>query len=260
MVSALGASALAASLLMAVPGTAVADDAPPSLNDCLQIDGERVFEPYGEISIVDCATVHNAEVFALADYPDDLGAPSTLGQQVWQLFGATCNYTGYKKWLGAGKVKLPILGNSIPRLPTDEQWEAGARWVVCSAMRLGPQGTLTNTGTLPALFASTPFTDWLFCLHATPKSGQWNSYEVCNAKAKWLVIPGGEVKGAITQNYPKDLQAKANAMCDKYARPFLKKGAKSKAVAGLGPKSDYPDGNPFADCFISMADWNRKAG
>ena len=251
---------LAGAALTALGESAKAEDSGPAVDACLEVPRDRAFDAAAPFEVVDCAEPHNAQVFERAAYPDDLGAPSTISDRVYELFGKTCNYDNYLSWLGAAKVSLPIRGYTIPRLPSDDEWEAGARWVACSAFIPDAKGNLTPLeGSLPALFASTPILDWLLCVAGTPKSGQWNQPVSCTGSAKWLFVAGGQVKGKIGKKYPKDLQAKADAMCAKYAKPFLKNGAKSKAVAGLGPKADFPDGNPFADCFIVKADWNGKA-
>lgn len=252
---------LASSALVGTATVAAADEAGPAIDGCLEIPQDRAFDATTSFEIVDCAEPHNAQVFERIAYPDDLGAPSTISDRVYELFGGTCNYDNYLRWLGAAKVKLPIQGYTVPRLPSDDEWKAGARWVACSAFIPDAKGNLTSLeGSLPARFASTPILDWLLCAAGTPKSGQWNKPVSCTGSAKWLVVPGGQVKGKIGNTYPKDLQSKANAMCAKNAKPYLKKGAKSKAVAGLGPKTDFPEGNPFADCFIVKADWSGKTG
>ena len=110
------------------------------------------------------------------------------------------------------------------------------------------------------LFKSLPLLDWVNCVKGTPKSGKWASWSPCTSKTKWLVVEGIQVKGKITANYPKDMQAKADALCAKQAKPFLKKGAKTAPVAGLGPKKDSPQGDPFGDCFIALTEWNGKTG
>lgn len=252
--------ALASSALVGT--TAVhAETVAPVADDCIDVPRERAFEPYGPIEIVDCAEEHNAQVFAVIAYPDDLGAPSTVAERAWGLFGETCGFDKYLVWLGAGKVKLPIQGFTTPRLPTDDEWNAGARWVACSAFLTDSNDEIIPvTGSLPELYAASSILDWLICV-ITPKSGQPNKPSTCTtAKAKWLVIGGGEVKGKISKDYPKDLQPKADAMCAKQAKPYFKKGAKSKAFAGLAPKDGFPQGNPVAYCFILRSDWNGKTG
>lgn len=258
VVAALASLGLASSALVGV-NVAQAETVAPEVNDCIDVPRDRAFEPYGPIEVIDCAEEHNAQVFAVIAYPDDLGAPSTVAERAWGLFGETCGFDNYVAWLGAGKVKLPIQGFTTPRLPTDEEWNAGARWVACSAFLTDSNDEIIPvTGSLPELYAASSVLDWLICV-VTPKSGQPNKPSACTtAKAKWLVIGGGEVKGKIGKDYPKDLQPKADAMCAKQAKPYFKKGAKSKAFAGLAPKDGFPQGNPVAYCFILRSDWNGK--
>jgi hypothetical protein len=255
--------ALGAGLLLAATPVVNAADAAPQVDDCIQVNDDILWEADAPVSIVECSEPHNAEVFAILAYPANAGAPSTLKDRIWDLFGGECNQGTALAWLGAPtSAALPLRLYTVPRIPTDEEWKAGARWVACTASR--PSSTDGNvaslTQTLPELYASTSLQDWVNCLKGAPSSGRWLPWAPCTSKSKWLVVQGVQVKGKVTGNYPKDLQAKANGLCAKQAKKFLKKGAKTKPVAGLGPKKDFPQGDPFADCFIAFADWNGSVG
>jgi hypothetical protein len=254
----LSALALGAGLLLAHSASATADVVEPKVNDCLLVDGDS-YDTTAAFDIVDCAETHNSEVIKVLPYPEDAGKPSTITDRVWELFGGECTYDEMKVWLGAGKVKLPLLAGRNFRLPSDAQWEAGARWVLCGSIRPSATGQAREyEGRLPAIFASTPFLEWAMCVTRTPKSGSWNDTEPCTSKSKWLFVPGIMIKGKPGKTYPKDFQARANALCAKEAKPFLKKGAKTKPVSGLGPASDFPPGEIYGDCFIAKGDWNGK--
>ena len=259
--AALAGLALAATALV---GTTVAqaETVTPAVNDCLNVDPDMMWEADGALTIVECAESHDAQVFKTLAYPEDGAKPSVLKERIWDLFGGECNQGSMVGWLGAPKnTRLPLRVYTMPRIPTDEEWEAGARWVACTAARPTPSGDVAKLTTgLPELFGSTPLLEWVNCAKGTPKSGKWNEWAACSSKAKWLTVEGGQVQGKVTGAYPKDLQAKADAMCAKQAKPFLKKGAKTKPMAALGPKSEFPDGDPFAECFIALADWNGKTG
>jgi hypothetical protein len=73
-----------------------------------------------------------------------------------------------------------------------------------------------------------------------------------------MAINGIFIKGNPSNNYPKDVQAKADALCAKNAKPFLKPGSKTKPVAGLGPAKDFPPGEIYGDCFVALKEWNGK--
>lgn len=256
--AALVSLALGASLLVGLGGVASAADRDPTVNDCLAVDGE-LWDSMAPFAVVDCAEQHNSEVILMMDYPADAGEPSSIADRVLEYFGDQCTYDVAYEWLGASKVKLPIAFNWWVHLPSDAQWEAGARWAVCSSIRPGPKGVpMSYTGELPKIFASTPLKDWAVCAPGTPKSGKWTDAIPCTAKSKWLIINGIGFKGTPSKKYPKDVQAKANAMCAKNAKAFLKKGAKTKPLAGLGPAKDFPPGEIFGDCFIAYKEWNGK--
>lgn len=250
--------ALGAGLLLAVPPAVNAADAGPAANDCLAVEGD-LWDSTAAFAIVDCAEEHNSEVIKILQYPADAGAPSTIKDRLLEYFGDQCTYDVAMAWLGAGKVKLPLRFNWWVRLPSDEQWEAGARWAACGSIRPGPKGgPMTYAGALPAIYASTPLKDWVVCAPGTPKSGQWTDAAPCTSKSKWMAIEGLFMKGKPSKNYPKDVQAKADAICAKNAKAFLKKSAKTKPIAGLGPAKDFPPGEIYGDCFIAYGEWNGK--
>jgi hypothetical protein len=254
----LASIALGAGLLIGAGAPAQAAEADPVKDDCLAVDGD-LWDSLAPFEVVECTERHNSEVIVMMKYPNNAGAPSTIANRVLEYFGNQCTYDVAMAWLGAGKIKLPLRMNWWVRLPSDEQWEAGARWAACGSIRPGPKGgPETYTGTLPAAFASTPLRDWVVCTPGTPKSGQWSDAVACTSKTKWLTINGIFIKGKPGKNYPKDFQAKADALCAKNAKPYLKKGSKTKPIAGLGPAKDFPPGEIFGNCFIALADWNGK--
>jgi len=253
------ALALTLCAALAAPAAAAsADEAmEPQAGDCLTFDGDP-YDSMAPLEVVDCAQEHIADVLKMLDYPSDAGAPSTIADDVWSLFGGECTSSEVMKWLGAGKVRIPLLVQYTFHLPSDDQWAAGERWAMCAVVKNGAQGPATYEGSLPDLFKATPLKDWAACLVGAPKSGDWSRVSPCSAKSKWLLINGISIKGKPGKNYPKDLQAKADSLCAKKAKPLLKSGAKVKPVAGLGPAKDMPPGRIFGDCFISYKEWTGR--
>ena len=259
-IATVGAAALAASLLVVVHGSARAQDGVvPTVGDCLVIEKGTLWDFYGGTSIVSCDEAHQSEVYGVTAYPESEGAPSTIGDRAWELFGEDCSYRSQEDYLGTGAWVLPVRVSGSFRLPTDEQWEKGARWVLCITYRPDAKyQPISYQGALPTILAGTPGLEVLSCMNGVPKTGLWNPTVPCTKKAKWLVIGGIGFKGKPSQAYPKDVQKKADSLCAKNAKGLLVKGAKTPARAGLGPKNDMSGGDIFADCFVALPDWNGK--
>ena len=257
VIAILTAGAMAATALVAVAAPAQAEE---DAVICLRIADDVVFETISEMTQVPCETPHNSEIIKTLAYPEDSGLPSTIADKVLELFGDQCTRKDLALWLGTSKFKMPLTVVRSLRLPTDEEWANGARWVACTAERLRVDGTaITIEGKMRDLIAAGPLIEWLLCLESAPKSGEWTYANTCSSQSRWVAINPVDVKGKITSNYPKDLQAKANAACAKMAQGLLKPGAKAKPIAALSPASAYPQGNPSAACFIPIKSWNGKS-
>lgn len=252
-------AALVASALVAVQSSAAAEETGPTVGDCLVIEKGTLFDYYGETTVVPCTEAHQSEVYEVIAYPEDEGAPSSIGDRAWELFGGQCTYMSREDYLGTGSWKLPVRVYGAFRLPTDEEWEAGARWVLCTTYRPDAKfEPMSYKGDLPTLLAGSPGLDFLSCLNGTPKTGQWNNDVPCTKKAKWIVIMGVGFKGKPSKTYPKDVQKKADGMCAKRTKGLTVKGAKTPARAGLGPKSDMTEGEIYGDCYMAFKEWNGK--
>ena len=163
-------------------------------------------------------------------------------------------------WLGAPSgTTIPLRVVRTPRLPTDRQWDAGARWAVCTASHPHPSSYgAESRGTLPDLFASTPRIEWIECLDSRPRSGKFSFTLGCTSTSKWVYTGYFTVKGRVTKKYPQDLQSTANATCAKASARFAQAGPRVKAVAALFPRNYASTRDPYAECFIPLAQWNGR--
>lgn len=264
----LALGAFAASLLTGAPaaegqdptGPASAEVVVPGMNDCLIADIDDAWDPLASVVIVDCAQVHNSQVFKVMPYPQPDVQPSALELRTMMDLRAACDQEQVLSWLGApSSTSLPLRVTLMARLPTDKQWEAGARWAVCTASHPKPSNYgAETTGTLPDLFASTPRIDWVNCPREAPVSGRFSFPVGCTAESPWMYTGRFTVPGKVTKNYPRDLQAQANAMCAKASAAVAKSGARVKAVGALFPKNHVAKRDPYAECFIPLADWNGR--
>jgi hypothetical protein len=243
-------------LAPALAGSAAnAEEVPPEVGDCLMVDD--AFSPTSPYSVVDCAETHNSEIYEIAAYPSNMGAPSTLSDEEFSAIEDECSFQAFDEWLGA-EVYLPMkLWSWLITVPTDDAWAAGNRDVMCRTLRPTPSYEALNyRGAIPELLAAGPVLDWLSCSSKAPKSGKDNLTAACTSKSKWLLLGGEQVKGKVTSKYPKDLQAAADKACKKLVAKYGNKGTKGSAA--LLTKRNVSNEWIYAECFIPLKDWNGK--
>jgi len=245
---------LAGSAIVGAVPAAAADDI--QIGDCLMVDD--AWDARSTYAVVECSQKHNGEVYDIVAYPADLGAPSTLTEDDIYAIEDECSWEAFDAWLGA-EVSLPLrVWSFFSSLPSDEQWEAGAREVACRAARpTAKDEPMTYAGALPEIFASTPLLQWLSCTKKTPKSGAPNPTVNCTSKSKNLLVGAAQVKGKLTAKYPKDLQKAADKACGSLAKKYGKKG--TKPVAALLPKDWVDPSSIFTECFVPLKSWNGKS-
>lgn len=260
-IATLAATGLIAAACLAMPSASADTDAAaaPAKGACLKYVPKVLEQPYGSGQEVDCAKPHNGEVFALATYPEDLGAPSTVGEDIWQY--PLCFNSELRKYVTGKDTAMPLRVWFMPKLPTDAQWEAGARWVACTAyVPNDREEPATVSGSLPSNFAKAKDKlPYFYCAKTskTPVSGTDVVDVACSAKSTWLLAAYASVSGEPGNPYPSaDLQAQADANCAKNAKPVMKKGSKVLAIMPL--KKYYVMGYTQADCFIAVSSWNGK--
>lgn len=250
------ALALGAATLVGVTPSANAGFT-PGVGDCLEIDPETFWSGAIVEGYPWCdSREHNAEIYYVAPYPKDFPPPSELGDRVRELWGL-CSQKAFYTWLGIDNSRMPLRIYKSIVIPTDVDWQ-NDEGVLCIAALFKDGLPQMMTETIPAQFAATPLTDWLVCLNSAPKSGKPYRHQSCTSKAKWIMVNGVMVKGKITSQYPKDLQAKADKLCLARGKPLLKSGWKTAPVAALLPKEDIGSGPAFAECFIAYSEWTGK--
>lgn len=228
----------------------------PTAGDCITIEPETFWSGAVGKSYGGCGRDHNAEIYYVAPYPKDFPPPSQLGDRVRELWGL-CPEKAFNKWLGIDQTRMPLKVNRSVLVPTDLQ--VSNDWgVPCIAALIDNGLPQTVVEAIPEEFAATPLTDWLVCLNSDPKSGKPYRHQSCTSMAKWIMVNGVMVKGKITSQYPKDLQAKADKLCLERGKPLLKAGWKTAPRAALLPKEDIGSGPAFAECFIAFAEWTGK--
>lgn len=259
-------AALLGSLL--VTGTAQGEVSTPAtaiVGECVDVEGQSSL--YVGSQSVDCATSHDAEVFAVTTAPDDLGVPSEVFltfQQLNELCtppGGVSVQPALMSYLGLEEITLPLRIGFAAALPTDDQWRTGDRTVRC-LMTLETIATDLSTsaqawtGRAPQK-VSTEGVGWLaWCALTQPVSGSFTTSSPCLGDRWMLVNEAVAVSGEAGDPYPgEQLQAVADQACVAPTRPWQTGGA-GDLIAALVPRFEWLAGARAAQCWIPFSQWN----
>lgn len=257
-----GAFALTISLLpAAVSSASVAPAAEePRVGDCLKDSDVSSWDPFQPAAMVDCEGSHTGEVAYVGTYPGDLPTPSEVGDSIYEYWDQMCPFPQAQKYYRSVRPKIATRVVSTFKVPTDDQWAAGDRTVLCVAVAPSLKGKLQSwKGSLPTLLAGSEFTSFLACQKPKPKTTVWVDRGPCTNAKQWLLVAGVPVKAKATKPFPGPaVQKAADKTCKKKAKAYTKKGAKVAFVASVAPEELWNDGVTFADCLIPYANYNGK--
>ncbi|MGH3903956.1 MAG: septum formation family protein [Pseudonocardiaceae bacterium] len=111
---------------------------PIDLGDCVLVAGFRV---------VDCAQPHELEVFHIAELPEDLAAGYPTPATVLPRFEPRCR-AELPRYVGNSDVDASRVREFV-YWPSRQGWIAGERWVLCTAVEIGPDDRpLQRTGAI----------------------------------------------------------------------------------------------------------------
>lgn len=176
---------------------------PPEVGACRVLTPEELTEASNDTDPVSCSEKHNAETFLISSFDKKLADASyddsRLGAHAYQV----CDKQ-YRKFTGADEsLALRSILSWAWFRPTEEQWEAGARWFRCDVV--GGDETSESLVTLPesakGVLLGIPGDRWISCVNAAQVTGA--PRVPCNKKHTWRAVTT-IVVGKDKEKYPGD--------------------------------------------------------
>lgn len=221
--------------------------APPAEGVCRLLDAEDVALPSNDSPAVPCEDRHTAETFEVGQLPEDLHAVEVddpaLGSWVYR----TCSRS-FASFLVADEsaVMRTVVSWAWFR-PTQEAWDAGARWYRCDVVGGGEQ--LTDYRALPetarGLLEGIPPDEWMVC--ATGRTVAGSPKVPCSEPHRWRAVTTIKV-GEPTDAYPGDRAVEATT--------------RDYCSDSVGAWLGYPNAYEFGYTFFKQAEWsagNRRS-
>jgi hypothetical protein len=226
--TAIGTLLTALALLMAgvvVPQTA---SAAPAIGGCYDYSVTTIGKPSSAAPVIGCEFAHTAETFAVGAVTDGFGLPSTSKAAARLKAGLPCTVAAMNAYLGMPGRAVPSRFLPVTLFPTDDQWNAGERWVRCDLVLLGGSALTPITGTAAALVSATPQDQLNFCTSAQPKPMAKTAYPCVNPKKNWIKVLAAALGGPSAKFPGTDAVRKhALKICEKQGKKW-------------GGRIDYP--------------------
>lgn len=217
------------------------DEQAPDLGACRLLAPDDVAQPDNATDPISCEQPHTAQTYAVGPLPTQFDEASYADSEMAAFAYRTCSrkfidFTGADESLAM----RTILSWAWFR-PSQEAWDAGARWYRCDVIGGGDQ-TRTYVD-LPAdtkgLLLGRPKDEWMVCAQGATVSG---AVKVpCTDEHDWRAVTT-IVLGTQSDDYPGDrvVQARTRDFCSKSVGAWL----------------DYPVDYDFGYSWFHEAEWN----
>lgn len=175
----------------------------PDPGACRVLEPADIAEASNDTEPVDCSEPHNAETFLVGPFKGDLAEAEYDDERLGQLVYERCS-KGFRKFTGADEsLALRSVLSWAWWRPSEEDWEAGARWFRCDVV--GGSDTSTELVGLPktakGVLLGIPGDRWMACVEAAEVSGA--PQVPCSEPHTWRAV-STVVVGKDQDKYPGD--------------------------------------------------------
>ena len=221
--------------------------APPEEGACRVLDADDVAQPSNDSETVACTEEHTAETFVVDDLPAELGDLDPDDPEIGAHVYDTCSES-FREFLQADEsaVMRTVVSWAWFR-PSDEAWDAGARWFRCDVIGGGEQ--LTDYRPLPetaeGLLEGMPPDEWMVC--AAGKTVNGSPKVPCSEPHTWRAVTTIKV-GEADEEYPGDR--------------IVEVTTRDYCSDSVGAWLGYPASYDFGYTWFKQAEWeagNRRS-
>lgn len=220
---------------------------PPKVGQCRLLTPSDIALPSNDTAPVDCGSRHTAETFAVGRFPAKVAEGGiddpALGAHVFD----TCERQ-FRGWVGGDESQIMRATVTWAWFrPSEEAWEAGARWWRCDVVGGGEQSRrlVTLPDTTRGILRGMPDDRWLVCVDGPTVAG--SAKIPCDQPHTWRAV-GTIVVGEPEDPYPGDkvVEARTRDSCSEWVGAWL----------------NYPVDYDYAFTWFHEAEWeagNRRS-
>lgn len=171
--------------------------------------------------VIGCESPHTAETWHVGTVDAAFGAPSKSTQARRLAAGRPCTLTAMNSYLGMTGRSLPSRYRTVVLFPTDDQWDAGERWVRCDVVLQSGLQLQKTAGTAAAFVASTSAGALNFCTPSTPSAQNTAAVQCANPTKNWIKVLDKELGGP-SSRFPgtSSVLRRSAVICQKIAKKY----------------------------------------
>ena len=198
------------------PGEETGTIEAPDPGACRVLEPADIAEASNDAEPVDCAEPHNAETFLVAPFEDELADAEYDDERLGQVVYDRCT-RGFMKFTGANEsLALRSVLSWAWWRPTEDEWDAGARWFRCDVVGGTDQSSelVELPRTAKGVLLGIPGDRWMACVQGGSVSGvppvpctephDWRAVTTIVVGDKKDEYPGDRLVEVLTRDYCSD--------------------------------------------------------
>ena len=207
---------------------------------------------------VSCRRSHVAEAFYIGSLPDALGPPRKATYAQRAAAAKPCTEGAMHRAIGLGDRRIPSRFEVVVVFPTNEQWQAGARWLRCDAALLEGPGYVRLKAPLATIVGDAKPGTFDVCTPSVPGSKAKVAGRCTKPKQNWILVAEPRIAPAAAAFPGLDaVTRQAKALCKEAVKPY--EDPQDRWWAIWPKKSGWKAGYRLAMCFVPYAAYAEKA-